>query len=160
MSAWQWQQAVLFQLVWFLAILGGNDVLGVLLLLFLWHVWRSPTRATDWLVLPLGLLGFGQDLMLMAFGVFEFVSFPYWLGCLWVMFVLTLGHSLIYLQQLSWPWLSVIGFVTGSYIYGLSSTLGAVFLPFGFVMTGLLVGVLWAALLPTLVYCDRRIRLR
>jgi hypothetical protein len=158
MNRWQWFQLISFQVIWFVAVFGRNQWLLVALLILLLHFAFSPEKKSDLKVLSLALLGIGIDAMLTAFGVFQFDETPFWLAVLWLAFVLNFGHSLLYLRRLKTPWLVALGACAGCYVYLLSWKLGAVVLPLGVLFTGLLVGVIWAVLLPIMVKADQRLR--
>lgn len=158
MNRWRWFQLVSFQLLWFVAVFGGNQWLAVGIFILLLHFYFSPEKRADFSVLSLALIGIGCDAMLTAAGVFEFEQTPFWLALLWFAFVLNFGHSLLYLRRISTPWLAILGSVAGCYVYLLSWKLGAVALPMGAIFSGLIVASVWAALLPLMVKMDLRIR--
>ena len=158
MSRWQWFQLLGFQGFWWVAVLGENSGISLLIALLALYFIASPTRLTDLKVLPLALLGWALDGLLTLMGVFSFTSWPLWLGLLWLGFVLTLGHSLRWLR--SWPRYAqaAVGAVAGTASYVAGWRLGAVNLPLGLVMSVLPLALSWGALLPWLILWDQRIR--
>src|SRR5699024_10707671 len=101
MSRWQWLRLLGFQGFWWVAVLGENSGISLLIALLALYSIASLTRRTDLKVLPLALLGWALDGLLTLVGVFSFTAWPLWLGLLWLGFVLTLGHSLRWLR--GWP---------------------------------------------------------
>jgi hypothetical protein len=160
MKYWLVLQAVIFQAIWFACIFGGNQWLALSVALLLVHFFISPNKYADFKVLPLALIGFGIDYLLILVGVFDFDEAPLWLGILWLAFVLNFGHSLNFLHRLTPWWLISIGAISGCYVYVISWYLGAVALPMGVVISGFIVGGIWAITLPLYVKADQYIRSR
>ena len=155
---WFWIQFVIFQAIWLIAILGGNQWLALCLILLAIHFFVTPSRSQDWRVLPIALIGIVLDAGFTLVGLFEFDQFPVWLGLLWVGFILTLGHSLAWLRKLPRLALVPIGAVAGTASYLAGWRLDAVELPFGMGASAAALAVAWALLLPVLVILDDRIR--
>ncbi len=158
MTPWQWFQLASFQVLWLCAVIGRNQWLLVPVAILSLHFVFTPNRKADFKVLSLAVAGIAVDGALFIFGVFEFSEPPLWLAILWLAFVLNLGHSLIYLRRLSLHWLLIVGALAGSYAYLISWKLGAVDLPLGAVLSGLIIAAIWALLMPVLVKADQRIR--
>ncbi|WP_417605039.1 DUF2878 domain-containing protein [Oceanimonas baumannii] len=158
MSAWQWTQLIAFEGFWLLAVAGQNAWAWLALCLLLIHFLFTPSRRADLRVLWLAGLGCGVDALLTFGGVFSFSHWPLWLGVLWAGFVLTLGHSLVWLRRFSLPWLALFGAGAGASSYLAGWKLEAVVLPLGFWPSALILGVIWSGLLPLLVMLDRRLR--
>lgn len=158
MSRWQWIQLVAFQGYWLLAVVGGNGGIGLILLLLLLHFYLTPSRRADGRVLLLALIGIGSDALLTRLGVFHFDAMPFWLGLLWLGFVLTLGHSMSWLRRLPWYALAPVGAVAGMASYMAGWKLGAVTLPLGPGLSILILLGVWAGLLPLLVALDQTFR--
>jgi len=155
---WRWLQAISFQAVWLCCVLGSNEWLAITCLILLGHYMLTPSFKSDVMVLPLGVLGIVIDMLFTKMGLFVFDSWPFWLLALWVAFVLNFGHSLVFLRQLKWRWLMLIGAMGGSYAYWISWYLGAVIWPLGPLVTTLIIAVTWAFLMPLLVRGDTLIR--
>lgn len=151
MSKWQWSQLIGFQCFWLLAVVGQNSSTALLCLLLLSHFVFTPSRAQDARVLLLAGLGISVDFLLSLSGVFVFNQPPFWLGLLWLGFVLTLGHSMGWLSRLKWPWLMVIGALSGPSSYLAGWRLEAVTLPLGISTTLFILVPIWALLLPLLI---------
>ncbi|MDP5291497.1 DUF2878 domain-containing protein [Oceanimonas sp. CHS3-5] len=158
MSKWQWTQLVAFEGFWLLAVAGQNPWAWLTGALLLVHFTFTPSRRADLRVLWLAALGLGVDALLTLGGVFEFSHWPLWLGLLWVGFVLTLGHSLVWLRRFSWPWLALTGAGAGASSYIAGWKLDAVVLPLGFWPSALILALIWSGLLPLLVVLDQRLR--
>lgn len=155
---WLWLQLIQFQCLWLIAILGQNDWLLLALLILLSHFIFTNTRRLDWRVLPLALFGIVMDTGLSMLGVFEFDQIPFWLALLWVGFVLSLGHSLYWLNHLPRLFLIPIGAIVGTLSYLAGWRLDAVSLPMGVMYSSLILAVSWAAILPLLVVLNANIR--
>lgn len=90
---------VVFQLGWFLAVLGGNAALFIILPLILLHFVLSPSKLQDFLAVVLAvLLGLLHDGLLIRSKVL-LIDFhtdfpPFWLVSLWALLGITLLHSL------------------------------------------------------------------
>lgn len=155
-----WINALLFQLLWFAAVLGAANgyrwlALPVLILLCLWN-WRLPqTRRADLrMLLVVATIGFLIDSLFAATGWIVYASSgpvehlaPLWILLMWCGFALTVNHSLAPL--LSYRWLALLsGAVFGPLAYFGAARLGAV-REFGLetgAMTTLL-AVVWAGTL-------------
>lgn len=102
---------IAFQTVWFCVILGAaKDMLPIAYLatltFILLQLYFSPWRVTDSKLLGLGLLtGMMLDTIWLNLGWIDYQQAsqtglaPAWIGCLWLNFMLTLTHSLGWLQQ-------------------------------------------------------------
>lgn len=157
-TRWLLIQVVLFEAFWFVTVVGQNAWLWLSASLLVLHFALSPDRRADLLVLPIALLGWAVDSLLFTVGVFQFDSFPLWLGLLWFGFVLVLGHSLQWLRRLPLLLVSAIGAVAGTASYLGGWRLGAVELPYGLLQSTLALVLCWALLLPMLVRLDSKIR--
>lgn len=155
---WRWFQPVSFQIIWFLAILGGNTLLPAVILLLACHLLLSPQRRQDLLLLPLALLGFIIDLVIMYCGFYSFDEWPYWLFFLWFGFVQNFGHSLSFLRKLKVLYLVPLGALGGCYAYWASWKLGAVEWPQGETSTLIVIASVWALLVPAVIKLDQQIR--
>lgn len=160
MQAWIWSQLIAFQLLWFSAVIGRNDWLWLPLSLIALHFIFTPSRAKDWHVIPLALIGIVIDAFLTWGGVFAFDNFPIWLGLLWIGFVLTLGHSMVWLRRLPPALLVPLGAVAGTASYLAGWKLEAVDFPLGLTWSVLALLFLWSLLLPALVRLDFYIRVK
>jgi len=149
---WQLSQLLGFAAFWWLAVLGGTAAEPWLLSLLLLHFLFTPTRRQDGLALLPGLVGFSVDALLTQLGVFAFASPwpPLWLALLWCGFAVSLPHAAPWLWQHR-TWLPWLGAVLGPASYLGAWKLGAVELPLGGAVTGLLLAGLWALWLPLLV---------
>lgn len=150
-KTWLWFQPISFQIIWLLTVLGGNQLIAFAIGLVCIHYWFSPHRKKDLLMLPIALIGFSLDLMLMQQGFFQFTEWPYWLLVLWTAFVLNFGHSLSFLRAFKSPALMFIGAIGGCYAYWASWKLGAVEWPQDALITCAVIAALWAVILPAAV---------
>jgi uncharacterized membrane protein (DUF485 family) len=116
---------VLFQVLWFTAVLGANQYLfGVVLLLALHLYWCTNWRAELFLLLTGATAGIVCDSILAMAGVYVFASgtqtlpIPWWLIGLWLGFAATLRHSMAPLMKKP-----VWGAVNAAYVFALSQFL-------------------------------------
>lgn len=130
---------VLFQVGWFAAVVGaayGYPLAGVIYALAFaaWHHWRLENgRGRELLfVVSSGLLGYVMDSVLVLGGFIVFPAFAWlgypttvWMVCLWVMFSMTLRHSLGWLRG-RYLLAAVLGAVSGPLAYWAGSKLGAI----------------------------------
>ena len=156
--SWFWIQFLTFQLLWLVAVVGGNNWLVLSMMLIGLHFIFTPSRKLDWRVLPVALIGITVDAILTWSGFFAFDHFPLWLAALWISFILTLGHSMSWLSHLPRLLLIPIGAVAGTLSYYAGWKLGAVDFPRGTTTSSIAVAIVWATLLPSLVILNDRIR--
>ncbi|PSJ45784.1 DUF2878 domain-containing protein [Zobellella endophytica] len=158
MSRWQWTQLLAFEGFWLLAVAGQNRWAWLTALLLAAHFWFSPSRGADVRALWLAVPGLLTDAALAWAGVFVFGHWPLWLALLWAGFVLTLGHSLVWLRRFSPSLMAFTGALAGTSSYLAGWRLGAVQLPLGCWVSAAILVPVWATLLPLLVGLDRRLR--
>lgn len=158
LSYWRILQAVIFQLIWLIAVLGNNEWLWLSLIFFSIHLFFTPSLSVDLKLLPLGFIGFSVDMSFYQLGLYSFQTWPYWLLVLWLAFVLNFGHSFHFLSRFSTKVHSLIGAIGGCYAYLISWKLGAVELPLGILLSGIIIAAAWAFLFPLLAKSERYIR--
>lgn len=156
---------VLFQVLWFTAVLGTNQyLLAIVLLLALHLCWCSNRRAELFLLLTGSTIGIICDSIMFRAGFYVFTAetqswpVPYWLIGLWFGFAATLRHSMTPL--LKRPILfTLLSVVAAPLSYLAAAKLGAVEFPLGQLTTAVVVGLYWAVLTPLLMrltrYSDR-----
>lgn len=152
---------VLFQLLWFITVLGANQYLfGVALLLTLHLIWCANRRAELFLLLTAATAGIICDSIMTSAGVYVFAPetqswpVPYWLIGLWLGFAATLRHSMAPLMKK--PVLfTVLSIVAAPLSYLAAAKLGAVEFPLGQLTTAVVVGLYWAVLTPLLITLTR-----
>lgn len=152
---------VLFQVLWFTAVLGTNQYLLVVALLLVLHLcWCSNRRAELFLLLTAATAGIICDSIMTNAGIYVFAAetqswpVPYWLIGLWLGFAATLRHSMAPLlhRPLLFTLLSV---VAAPLSYLAAAKLGAVEFPQGQLITAAVVGLYWAVLTPLLIGLTR-----
>ncbi|MFN6972007.1 MAG: DUF2878 domain-containing protein [Rheinheimera sp.] len=152
---------VLFQLLWFTAVLGSNQYLFVVALLLALHlIWCTNRRAELFLLLSAAAAGIVCDSIMALAGVYVFASgtqtlpIPWWLIGLWLGFSATLRHSMAPLMKK--PVLfTVLSMVAAPLSYLAAAKLGAVEFPLGQLTTAVVVGLYWAVLTPLLIALTR-----
>lgn len=146
--------ALLFQLGWVAAVLGGNSFWLVipLLALLVHFTWISSWAAEGKLVMSVFLAGSALDSFLMHLGLFAIPGdsdlIPFWLAVLWALLATTLNHCLAW----SRPWwiAAGVGAVGGSFAYIAGAQLTEVELPLGTGPSLMILAAIWALVLPVL----------
>jgi hypothetical protein len=144
---------VLFQASWFCAAFFTQYANQVMPLLLIVHFLLSPTRLRDFrllILLPIGILADKFQMEIGMFGAGEGI-FPLWLLLLWAMFILSLNHSLAWLQGRSITFLAIVGAFggTSSYWAGIQAGVIEPLMPMTMVLFCLV--LVWAFVLPLLV---------
>lgn len=156
---------IAFQLVWVIVILSAAHqqlwyAMLATLMFAVVQVYFSRWRLTDIKLILLGLLaGMLLDTIWLNLGWIDYVGssgaelVPWWIGCLWVNFMLTLNHSLSWLQY-RLKMLAVLTMFAAPLSYLAGSKLGAVsFVDAGPAVMGL--SLSWAILVPMLMCLAR-----
>lgn len=114
--------AALFQIGWFVCVLLGSFSAALFTcLLLIMHFYFSPIRIRDAISIVVAvILGIVHDVSLMQLGLVEFTESsafpPLWLNCLWVLFAITLNHSMLWLYK-RWLLASLVGGIAGPLTY-------------------------------------------
>jgi hypothetical protein len=114
---------VIFQLGWAVCVFGGNSMAVVYsIFALLIHHRYVLQSASEWRIIGwVSLVGISWDSLLVFLGVIIYpdavwLSLPFWMVCLWILFATTFMHSLAWLYR--YRWLSVIlGAVFGPMSY-------------------------------------------
>jgi len=144
--------AVVYQSIWFIAILGGSRYLWCGLVLLGLHFIISSKRKADALLLfCLLIMGLMIDGLLKYSGFFSFNNdqfpLPLWLLLIWMAFAILPHHSLYWLKGR--PLLSaLLGAVGGPLAYWAGVRLGAASFGFSLTFSLTLLAVVWALVLP------------
>jgi hypothetical protein len=152
-----WPGLLVFQLNWWVLVLGQNKFLLVSALLLIPLQWlllpgsQPLSRAnTILLCLPLALAGIMMDQLLGLAGVFEFphAVIPAWLSLLWLSFSLVLQSLSQFLLPLQTWTLAICGSVAGSIAYGAGKLLGGVEFGYSTGLTLTIIAICWSLVLP------------
>lgn len=159
--------AVLFQGLWFAAVLGaGQGVQWPALVLWLALLWLAVASGTSWRVegrMALAGLAAGglAESVWLSLGLIEYrLSWlpgwpPAWIMMLWMGFAMSLNHSLAWLQG-RWRLAALCG-AFGSVMSVLAGVrLGAASAPAGLWPLALCYGLVWALLVPALAWWAAR----
>ncbi|MFC1233634.1 DUF2878 domain-containing protein [Vibrio sp. F74] len=147
----------LFQASWLCAAFFTEYANQIMPLLLIIHFALSPTRIKDLRLLMLVPIGLIADKFQLELGVFSAGDsfFPIWLLMLWIMFIISLNHSLRWLDNRSIPTLMLIGAIGGasSYWGGIKAGVLVPLLPTSSVVFSLI--LVWTLLLPVFVILKR-----
>lgn len=147
----------LFQASWLCAAFFTEYANQIMPLLIIAHFALSPTRIKDLRLLMLVPIGLIADKFQLELGIFSAGDnfFPLWLLMLWVMFIVSLNHSLRWLDNCSVPILMLVGAMGGasSYWGGIKAGVLIPLLPTSNVVLSLI--LVWALLLPVFVILKR-----
>lgn len=157
MKYWPWFQLLIFDVFWFVCVAGQNDYLWLGLAILSLQFVLSPSKLRDLCLLTLALVGMAVDALLALVGLFAFDGFPFWLALLWFGFVVSLSHSLAWLNRLPFALLVLISSLSGGLSYFAGFKLGAVSLPFGPLVSFFCIAVIWSVLLPVLLVYTQKI---
>lgn len=154
---------------WFACALGaahgylwaGPVVVGLAAGLHLWQGTEKPRREAAYLGLA-ALFGFVVDSVKAATGFiiyqggFAVGLAPLWIIAMWVLFAIQLNASLSWLQKRIW--LAVpLGAWGGITSYFAGEGLGAIEITTDRLTAGIILGVVWAAVVPGLLLLSRRV---
>ncbi|WP_240744267.1 DUF2878 domain-containing protein [Desulfopila sp. IMCC35006] len=149
---------LLYQLIWFLCVLGGNRGALAALPLLLMHLALTGSRAADLKMMGImAFLGLAVDGTLQHIGFFKFTTagfpIPLWLMVIWLGLAITPHHSLAWLQ--SRPVLSaVFGALGGPAAYWAGVRLGAASFQWPLLQALAFLSLLWACLWSLVMYCS------
>lgn len=147
--------AVLFQAGWFLCVLGGSSLwlLGALAILLGHLAWYRSWRSEGRLMVLAFVLGSLIDGQLRIMGVLTFAEpgflAPLWMGLLWPLLAMTLGHCLRWTAQPLWL-AAGLGAISGPLSYYAGAQLAGVGMPLGLAVTMGMLAVIWAVVFPLL----------
>jgi hypothetical protein len=148
--------AAVYQLSWFLAVLGGNMGAWLAIGMLLLHLAFSSVRMADiQMMLLLLCTGLVVDGTLHQIGFISFKEtgfpIPFWLVVIWLALAITPHHCLSWLKNR--PFLSaVFGALGGPIAYWAGTRLGAATFAWSLPLSIGTLAVIWAALWPAVMY--------
>ena len=160
---------VLFQFGWFAVVLSAANHMEFLPVIIVTNIVAihlflvEKYRPELILVVICGLIGFVVDSINISYGIFSIVGqegpveiAPMWLVSLWMLFAITINHSLGWLKE-RYLLAALMGFVFGPVAYYGGSKLGAITMPveFGLNTTIIFSGIIWAFVMPLLLVISR-----
>lgn len=151
----------LYQVVWFIAVLGGEDLLWLALIPVLVHFVLTPVPRTDLtLVVLVLLIGIVVDGSLRMSGFFIFAEdrfpIPWWLGCIWISLATLFNHSLHWLKSRLWL-AALLGAVSGPVAYLAGGRLGAAEFSLSLPWSIAVLAIIWGVLVPGLVWLSGKV---
>lgn len=147
---------LIYQIVWFLAILKGNQgaALGVALLII--HLANSEYTVADLKMMGFLLfVGILVDGTLVQIGFFTFTNtgfpIPLWLMVIWAALAITPNHSLNWLKNRLFL-ASILGALGGPTAYWAGTRMGAATFNWPLLSSLLLLALLWSLLFPAIMH--------
>lgn len=151
--------AIMFQVCWWSAVLWQNAAIPLLVLMLALHLWLSPTRKADLILMSkVSAAGIVMDTILTVLGVFQFAQIPIWLALLWLCFAMSLPHSLLFLKAFPPVFTFAFGSVFGCLSYLAGANFNAVNLPLGWQMSSAILMLCWGCFLLWSVAQTRRLQ--
>ncbi|MEO9946249.1 MAG: DUF2878 domain-containing protein [Paraglaciecola sp.] len=150
---------ILFQLAWFAAALLTQYAAFIISFILILHFVCSDKKLWDAKLLILAPIGWLTDSLLIHYSVITTESgwIPVWLMLLWCVFVVSLNHSLFWLQKLKLPLLILVGAISGCASYTAAIRFGAIDTTLDLIKQVIYFAVAWAVLLPLLVHLSLRL---
>ena len=152
---------LMYQAIWFVAVLGTIDYQWLLALLLLLHVVWSGQWQREMRLMLLGAgLGGTIDAVFTGLGVYVFSSsvswspIPLWLIAIWMGFCGTLRHSLRPLVNKPFV-ITGLAAVGAPMSYLAAQRFGAVDFPLGGLRTAIMVGMAWVVVMPALAWLSK-----
>jgi len=157
-----WLNLLLYQGIWFSAVLGRTPYAWIPFALVAVHFLLCKSRSRELaIVFACSALGLCVDTALTLFGVFVFdpepsmLPIPIWLIAIWLGFCATLRHGLS--SFMARPVLLIALAILGAPLSYLGAhRLGAVELPLGQWQTGLILAPIWGLIMAALILITRR----
>lgn len=145
--------ALLFQVGWFVCILGGNLWAGIFTLIaMVVHFVISQRRLDDIVAVVIAVtLGLIHDLLLRHTGQVQFTESiflpPLWLVCVWALLGVTLNHSMVWIYSRP-VWSSLVGAIAAPFSYLAGVRLSSAEWSSPLVEVLPIIAVMWLAILP------------
>lgn len=157
-----WMNLLLYQGIWFIAILGRTPYVWIAFALIGVHLFLCTDRWCELAtMIAASIVGLMVDSALTLGGVFQFtptpaiLPIPLWLVAIWLAFSATLRHGLRGFMKR--PLLLVLLAAMGAPLSYLGAErLGAATLPFGQIQTALILAPIWAVIMALLIVITRR----
>jgi len=150
---------LLFQGVWFLALLFEGQAIPAIVCIIALMLYLSKQRKLDVFVLIIGLLiALCFEFIMVQFGLLEFKAapFPVWFMLLWSALLLTINTSMQFLTRLPW-YLSVVVctiFAPASYWAGARFEVISIVNPLWFFW--LSYGFAWALMFNVIIFVNKK----
>ncbi len=143
----------LFQACWLSAAFFTQYAALIIAALLILHFYLSPSPKLDAKLMLLAFIGISADSLHIYLGIFSAKGafFPLWLALLWIMFSISLNHSLRWFTQATYGLLALAGSLGGTLSYWGGIQTGALFTE---QTSGLVITVLalsWGLLFPLLI---------
>lgn len=158
-----WMNIVIYQGIWFLAVLGRETWQPWLLLPLALHLLLCRDRGRELaVILACSTVGVLVDSSLALAGVYEFrppaelLPIPLWLVAIWLGFTATLRHALSWFVARA-PLFLAAGVVGAPLSYIAAARLGAVNLPLGYLTSGLIIAAVWIPIMLVQIGITRRL---
>lgn len=155
---------LIFQVGWFVCIVGGNVYAVIYTTLALaFHHWFVLVHTSEWRVVALVVAtGCLWDALMAFSGVMNYtnadlIGLPIWLICLWFLFATTFHHSLGWLARHLWL-AAVFAAVFGPGSYWAGSRLSSADIGLPIISSLLIIAAGWSLLFPAGIYIAEKSR--
>lgn len=156
--------ALVFQIGWFVCVLGGNGAALIYTsLALLFHHWFILARPRQWYaVVSVASVGLLLDASLVAADIMvfhdaDFIGLPLWLACLWLLFATTFQYCLSWLRGYLWI-AAVVAALFGPLSYWLGSQLTEASIASPLQTSIAIMAVAWALFFPAGIYLVNTVR--
>lgn len=122
---------VLFQSAWFAGALFTANAIWFMLACLVLNLAIGKFNQRDVVLVMLGGVGFGLDLLLIHLGLFTLNSphTPFWLLLIWCLFTLSLNYSLAFITRIHAALVFALGSIFGPLSYFAAAKFGALNYP-------------------------------
>ena len=161
-----------FYVIWWSCMLGAANGLSyfgplIMIILLIIHYYLFVNDIKEiYLVLIIGAVGTMVDSLMFLSGSFvyqgsyssEISIAPLWITAMWAGFAATVNHSMVFFKD-RWLLMAIAGAVFGPAAYFTGESLGAIRFDLSPVLSGLIIGIVWAISMPMIFYINRYIGL-
>ena len=155
---------LIFQVGWFVCVLGGNlYALIYTPLALIVHQRLVLEHVKEWYTIALVCTtGFLWDALMAVYGIInytesDFIGLPVWLICLWLLFATTFHHSLRWLSNQLWL-AAIFAAIFGPLSYWAGSELSSAYIGLPVISSLLIIAAGWGLLFPAGIFIAAKSR--
>ena len=157
-----------FYLIWWSCMLGAANGISyfgplVMILLLIAHYYFFVRNIKEiYFVLIIGTVGTLVDTLMFLSGSFIYAGAyssnvliaPLWITAMWAGFAATVNHSMLFFKN-KWILMVIAGAVFGPAAYFTGESLGAIEFHLSSLLSGLVIGIVWAISMPGIFFINR-----